>query len=199
MQKKLHQTGERTPPPARRGHADDGSGGDGLCIRKRSPSPGATATVTRLRAARAPLWHRSRFARRVISHARTGTPLHSNPWPGRSPGAITSERATGYSWLRIPKGGAFSHTHTRGTAQLLRVNERQCNSYRNSYIRIARVWLIRRSSTLNGGYPRNTHPDSLTCWSYGVGRSAHWQAVTLQSGFASIRSPSAERLVDHSN
>ena len=120
MQKLLHETGDRTPPPARRAH-DDGSGGHGPSIGGRRASP-ATRTAT---PTTGPLLRqRSRFARRVISHDCTGTPSHSNPWPeiaARCDHVRTHNGAaiqSGYSKRR----GIFHPTRTHVRARALRHN-----------------------------------------------------------------------------
>ena len=126
-QKRLHRAGVG-PPPARGGHADGGSGGERpriggqlqLASPVATPTDGTATATTRPRAAYAPLWRPARFARRVISHARTGTPLHSNPWRsdakrrdhvrmharGVLPGRYSNERR-----------GIFPRTHTHAHAR----------------------------------------------------------------------------------
>ncbi|KAK2192962.1 hypothetical protein NP493_19g04011 [Ridgeia piscesae] len=129
MQKRLHRAGDG-PPPARGGHADGGSGGErpriGEQLQLASPvATDSTATATtRPRAAYAPLWRPVRFARRVISHARTGTPLHSNPWRNDAkrrdhvrmhahelPGRYSNERRGIFPHTTH----ARTHAHARGT------------------------------------------------------------------------------------
>jgi len=173
-QKRLHRAGDG-PPPARGGHADGGSGGEGPCIGGQlqlaspvaAPTDGTATATTRPRAAYAPLWRPARVARRVISHARTGTPLHSNPWRGDAkrrdhvrmhargvlPGRYSNERRGIF-----PRTHTHARTHTRGghtnfdSARLLTPIGNAIVS--NSYIRTTRVWLASRASTLNGGYPQ---------------------------------------------